>query len=516
MRIGIYNRWLHTLGGGEREMAAFARVLQAEHTVDLLSHQTVDLDLFRSRLNLSLPQARQRILPLDPEYRAVAEASADYDLFVNMSHGDMLMPRARNNLLRVFFPGSATAVDAPLALLSGFYPPEEQRRRVFAWTGGEARMLLSTGKGTATGPRTLHITLHGWRPVGAAPARVRLLVDDRQVAERTLSVDGAWLDWRVRLPAQHASSEALTITLQTSTFNLRDSGTGDDFRDLGVAVADIRVATGVWSRPFARQPQLLLPDAGAYADMLARQTRRVVAGYDLLLANSRYTQQWISRRWGQSSTVLYPPIDIVDLPAGQKQQIVLSVGRFFAGNHNKKHLPMVQSFRALCDAGLRGWEYHLVGGCDKAQPEHRAYLARIQAAAEGYPIVLHVNAPFLELRKLYSAATLFWHATGFEEDEEQAPESLEHFGMVTVEAMAAGCVPVVIARAGQLEIVEPDVSGLLWETLPQLQAQTHRLITDRLLRERLATGAREQSLSFGMDHFARDVRALVAGMENRS
>ncbi len=516
MRIGIYNRWLHTLGGGERELAAFARVLQAEHTVELLSHQPVDLDLFRSRLNLPLPQARLRTLALDPEYRAVADASADYDLFVNMSYGDMVAPRARQNWLRVFFPGRATAADAPLALLGGFYPPEEHGGRLFAWTGGEARLQLSTGKGAAAGPCVLHITLHGWRPAGAAPAQVRLLVADRPVAERALPVDGAWIDWRVRIPVQRSSSEALPVTLQASTFNPRDMGSGDDFRDLGVAVAGIRLETGVWLRPFARQPDPLLLDAAAYADMLARQTRRDLAGYDLLLANSRFTQRWISRRWELPSQVLYPPIDVAGLPSGPKQPIILSVGRFFAGSHNKKHLPMIQSFRALCDAGLRGWEYHLVGGCDEARPEHRAYLAQARAAAAGYPIVLHVNAPFSELRELYSASSLFWHATGFEEDEEQSPERLEHFGMVTVEAMVAGCVPVVIARAGQLEIVEPDVSGLLWETLPQLQAQTRWLITDQMLRERLAAGARERSLMFGMDHFARDLRALVARMEDGS
>ena len=80
-------------------MAAFARVLQAEHAVDLISHQPVDPDLFRSRLNLPLTQVRLRTVALDPEYRAVAKASTDYDLFVHMSHGDMFVPRARNNVL---------------------------------------------------------------------------------------------------------------------------------------------------------------------------------------------------------------------------------------------------------------------------------------------------------------------------------------------------------------------------------------------------------------------------------
>ena len=42
---------------------------------------------------------------------------------------------------------------------------------------------------------------------------------------------------------------------------------------------------------------------------------------------------------------------------------------------------MIQAFRELYDAGLRGWEYHLIGGCDEAMPEHRDYLAQVRAAA---------------------------------------------------------------------------------------------------------------------------------------
>jgi glycosyltransferase involved in cell wall biosynthesis len=146
-------------------------------------------------------------------------------------------------------------------------------------------------------------------------------------------------------------------------------------------------------------------------------------------------------------------------------------------------------------------------------PEHRAYLQQVQAAAEGYPIVLHVNAPFPELQQLYASAQIFWHATGYGEDEEHDPDSFEHFGITTVEAMAAGCVPVVIAKAGQLETVVPNESGLFWHTLDELQAHTQRLINDARLLQRLAEGARQRSQQFGMDVFSARVHDMLSKIE---
>ncbi|HEY0607728.1 MAG TPA: hypothetical protein VGD58_32740, partial [Herpetosiphonaceae bacterium] len=70
-------------------------------------------------------------------------------------------------------------------------------------------------------------------------------------------------------------------------------------------------------------------------------------------------------------------------------------------------------------------------------------------------------------------------------------------------------VPVVIAKAGQLETVVPDVSGLLWSTLDELQTQTRRLVVDPALLHQLAAGAVQRSRDFGFDVFARRVGKVL-------
>jgi glycosyltransferase involved in cell wall biosynthesis len=510
MRIAIYDRWLHTLGGGERELGALAEALQDDHEVHIITHQPADLGLLAERLNLHVAANALRVVPFDPGYDAVASASANYDLLINMSHGDLFVPRARHSLLRVFFPQPADlgpmADGTPIHLIDGWYRPEDG----FVWTGRVAQISLRrTPRARWTpGSPYLHVELHGWRPAGAPPAIVKLSGNGIPLGERTLPPGGTWTTWRIALRGSLAPASVLELRFEATTFNPSALGMGDDNRELGVAIAHMGVNEGMFQ---GSKVGTRLDDQALYSSMLRQQVLPAARKYDMLLANSQFTQRWIDRRWNLVSEVLYPPIDVAALVPTAKQPLILSVGRFFAGSHNKKHLPMIAAFRTLYDEGLRGWEYHLVGGCDESMPEHLAYLNEVRAAAAGYPIVVHVNIAYGQLRALYGTASIFWHATGYEEDEERDPERFEHFGISTVEAMAAGGVPIVIGKAGQVEIVEHARNGLLWQTLPELAQQTLIVIKQPSLRDALAAEAQASAQRFAPEPFAAATRRIVAG-----
>lgn len=235
--------------------------------------------------------------------------------------------------------------------------------------------------------------------------------------------------------------------------------------------------------------------------------------YDAVWANSEFTRGWIRRYWNRPSAVLYPPIDVEDFRPGQKRQQILSVGRFFAGSHNKKHLIMIATFKQMVDQGLTGWELHLAGGRVAAEAFDRemqeTYLQQVREASEGYPIIVHVDLPFAELAQLYGESAIYWHASGFGEDEERDPIRFEHFGITTVEAMAAGCVPVVIGKGGQKEIVKHGQNGFLWNTTDELMALTLRVIQDTTLRETLAEAAVRDSRCYDKPHFQSKLKELL-------
>ncbi|MBM3270868.1 MAG: glycosyltransferase family 4 protein [Candidatus Sericytochromatia bacterium] len=233
--------------------------------------------------------------------------------------------------------------------------------------------------------------------------------------------------------------------------------------------------------------------------------------YSAVIANSEFTRSWISRLWGVEARVLYPPVEIQPRfdPAAKTHRI-LSVGRFFPGEHNKKHLPMIETFVRLQDAGhLAGWEFHLVGSITPV-PGARAYAEELVARAAGYPVHFHFDASAGELAGLLRASSLFWHATGLGEDSAAQPEKLEHFGISTIEAMSHGCVPIVIAMGGQPEIVRHGVDGLLWEDLAGLAEQTLMLAADADRRGALARAAFERSLAFGRDAFEATALDILA------
>ncbi|MDP6348716.1 MAG: glycosyltransferase, partial [Chloroflexota bacterium] len=198
---------------------------------------------------------------------------------------------------------------------------------------------------------------------------------------------------------------------------------------------------------------------------------------------------------------------------GEKAKVILSVGRFFgAGGHSKRHDTLIAAFKQMVAENpqeLEGWELHVAGNRG-TRPVDAAYYAGLERAVAGTPVVLHPDLPFAELQDLYARAAIYWHASGYGQDERRDPVKFEHFGITTVEAMAAGCVPVVINRGGQPELVTAGVDGALWETLDELMARTGEIIADRATRERLAARAVTSAERFSEERFRDRLLELVA------
>ncbi len=236
--------------------------------------------------------------------------------------------------------------------------------------------------------------------------------------------------------------------------------------------------------------------------------------YDRIVVYSNFVKKTVEQKYARKVDVLYPPIDIQPERHILKRRYILSVGRFFVGGHNKKQLEMIQAFKQLYkDAELDDahWEYHLIGGV-WSNERSQLYKRTCEKEAEGYPIFFHFDAPYDTLKDLYSKSTLFWHATGFDEDEHRHPERMEHFGIVTAEAMSYGCIPVVVGKGGQPEIVHHGLNGLLWNTIEELKESTLTLIKDPEKRAKLAKAAIETSRQFQADQFEIKVKELLDQM----
>ena len=226
---------------------------------------------------------------------------------------------------------------------------------------------------------------------------------------------------------------------------------------------------------------------------------------DLVLVYSQFVANALESNHGVKCTVLSPPIQDFALAGIPKKKIILSAGRFFSGLYNNKRYDILtQAFRAASPQ-LTGWEYHLAGSY-APDPATDRMLASLQNDNRDFPVHFHLNEPYDSLRQLYNEATVFWHAAGYGIDEVKHPENAEHFGMTTVEAMSAGCIPVVINCGGQKEIVAEDMNGFLWKSIDDLVSQTVRvanLSEERLLE--LRRNARIRYEGYSLNEFRRQV-----------
>lgn len=233
--------------------------------------------------------------------------------------------------------------------------------------------------------------------------------------------------------------------------------------------------------------------------------------WQIKTTHSEFCKKALERIWKiKIDFVHHGAVDTKLFKPKAKNNLILSVGRFISpegGKHCKRQDFLITSFKKMCDQGLKDWQLVLTGAVEQGEDNFN-YLKSAQKLAKGYPIKFHLDANFKDLLKDYGEAKIYWHATGYGTDEQTNPQAMEHFGISTIEAMAAAAVPVVIKKGGQTEIVNHAIDGLLWENQSQLIEQTLSLIRDEKLRIRLARGAQNRAKDFSLNKFCQTTKKI--------
>jgi glycosyltransferase involved in cell wall biosynthesis len=169
--------------------------------------------------------------------------------------------------------------------------------------------------------------------------------------------------------------------------------------------------------------------------------------------------------------VIPPAVPAYAGDAARKKKMILSVGRFFVGGHNKRQDAMIDAFKSVWRGPGDSLELHLAGSA-VPNAECMDHLSRLVADAEGYPIHFHINASREKLAELYRNSALYWHAAGYGTNLDAHPSRAEHFGISLVEAMSAQVVPIAFNAGGPAEIISHRTNGLLYDTKQELIALT--------------------------------------------
>ncbi|MBA4312072.1 MAG: hypothetical protein C0417_05540 [Chlorobiaceae bacterium] len=226
----------------------------------------------------------------------------------------------------------------------------------------------------------------------------------------------------------------------------------------------------------------------------------------LVLTYSKFVQDVLLNNYKIHSNILHPPIQDFYETGYDKKNIILSVGRLFHGLYNNKRYDiMTEAFRKMSDAGLTGWEYHIIGTA-ATDGKSQEMIQNLKKVNQKYQVYFHLNESFDVMRRLYNESSIFWHGAGYGIDEKKNPENAEHFGMTTVEAMSAGCIPIVVNRGGQREIVTPGVNGFLWETIDELISHSFQIIHGNIDRGKYNSEVRKRFNDYSFPSFQK--RAL--------
>lgn len=219
--------------------------------------------------------------------------------------------------------------------------------------------------------------------------------------------------------------------------------------------------------------------------------------------NSRFTAAVHETHFPKNkSFVLYPPIDIKSFRSGKKENIILSIARFDSPSHSKRQDILIDAYKNL-NKFYPDYQIFLAGGIHGESD----ILNKLKEKSGSLPVKFVVNPNFDKLKELYAKSKFFWHAAGYAVDEKNDPEKVEHFGMTTVEAMAAGCVPIVIGKGGQKEIISAG-EGFLCTNASEIAQKTFELIKNPNIYDEMSMKAVKKSTIFSNENFKEKIKLL--------
>jgi glycosyltransferase involved in cell wall biosynthesis len=534
-KIGIYDRYLSTAGGGERYSCKIAEVLSGrkEFKVDLVTDIFTDLKEVSRRLNIDLKKVNLKVFPFISEDYA-ERITKNYDLFINATYLSSLSAYGRKNMYLCYFP-TPFNVDfhlvhrlllfffrlpalwlfevsknlshdlSELEVIEGLYDIKRFILRRGSWSTGrivlkvkETDRQLTLGfknpKTSSLDEMNINIKVYG----GAQVKRERLSYHkDIRLKKGTVNTSG--------IPLSFDDKYCMVIITSDTFIPLEADSSSRDSRRLGTVVYN-RSRIGFFKK-------IILKILGYIPLFLVTFPKdlKFLKTYHKIITISQYSKKWLKRLWDRQSTVLYPPVDIDSYKSGIKEKIILSVGRFFPEHHNKKQLEMAEIFKKMLKqypVEMKDFTLYLVGGVDR-RTDHLDYVEKIRKVAEKYPIKVITNIDWPLLAELFKKARIFWHASGMGEDEKTSPEKFEHFGITTVEAMSAGCVPVVINKGGQKEIINDGHNGFLFESWEELENITISIIRGEIDTEKIIKNASRDCRRFSNSNFKKGLLTII-------
>ncbi|KAG5491429.1 hypothetical protein JIQ42_01331 [Leishmania sp. Namibia] len=186
---------------------------------------------------------------------------------------------------------------------------------------------------------------------------------------------------------------------------------------------------------------------------------------NMVLTNSSWTQNHMqSLFWPRACIRLYAPCDVARFaaeshPPAQRSNRIVSVGQF---RPEKNHMLQLAAFHAALPQLPRDAKLVMIGGARNAEDEKRVAQLRVRAKELGIEkqVEILVNATVEVVRAELGKCMIGLHTMRD-----------EHFGIVLLEYLAAGCIPLGHRSGGvELDIINSTDLGFLAVTAEEYAA----------------------------------------------
>ena len=126
-----------------------------------------------------------------------------------------------------------------------------------------------------------------------------------------------------------------------------------------------------------------------------------------------------------------------------------------------------------------------------------------------------INVSNKELKEIYDKSKIFIQAKGLKINEKKYPALLEHFGMAAAEAMAHGCIPLVLNKGGYKEIVDQGKTGFLFDSIEEAIEKLKILINDEKLRKKISKNGIISAKKFSLERMQKQIDEAIEETINR-
>lgn len=516
MRIAVYDKWIDALGGGEKVATVIAEVLsEAGHKVDFLSTFKSDVNNIEKKMSVDLSKVNMTALN-ERSHEKIAVKTKLYDVFINTSFLDLQPSLARKSIYYVHFPSQVKKTlfglvkyEAVLPFLrkflviphlkEGMNEVDDVFSRSGRWLDKENAIILSNPPKKFICKIRIYsdsVSFRTLKDINIVSSNAKIKLVDRNLEHATSTLCYVY---------KIEPHDKLETTLKVQ---IKGNPKRKGFALVSLTVNSPRFLIWNFLKRYLPRYEMALYGSGSFKPEGGLDT------YSLFISNSNFTKKWTKKYWQKDSIVVNPPVDIEEFkPDRVKKDIILNVGRFFVGGHSKRQDILIDAFKKLYNSNKssKNWELHFVGGIAGGW-EHSEYVKNLKRRAEGYPIFFHFFADFKTLKNLYSSAKIYWHATGFGQSALRNPINFEHFGISVVEAMSAGCVPVVFRGGGLTETVDKE-DGLTFKSINQLVEITGRLIKNPRRLNQLSNKYKKEAKKYSRKKFEDKILRIVNSLK---